>query len=55
MYIQLIHLMGCIHTRNSHKSRIIIRVMELKYYNYIFNQYIIWRVKGTLSVGAFEG
>ena len=33
--------MGCIHTRNSNKNGIIIRVMELKCYIYIFNQSVI--------------
>ena len=46
--------MGCLHTRNSHKSRIIIYVMELKYYIYIFNQSVIWRVKGDPLFAAFE-
>ena len=35
--------MGCIHTRNSNKSTIIICVMELKYYIY---QSVIWHVGG---------
>ena len=42
--------MGCIHTRNSNKSRIIICVMELKYYIYIFNQSIILQVQGLEAI-----
>ena len=32
-------------TRNSNKSRIIICIMELKYYIRIFNQSVIWHVR----------
>ena len=42
--------MGCIHTKNSNKNRIIICVMELKYYLYIFNQSIIWRIRGLEAI-----
>ena len=42
--------MGCIHTSNSNKSRIIIRLMELKYYIYIFNQSVICRVRGLEAI-----
>ena len=38
--------MGCIHTSNSNKSKITIRVMELNYYIDIFNQSVICRVRG---------
>ena len=38
--------MGYIHTSNSNTSRIIIRVMELKYYIYILNLSVICRVRG---------
>ena len=42
MYIHYFNLINsfndCIHTKNSNKSRIIIRAIELKYYIYIFNQ-----------------
>ena len=46
--------MGCIHASNSNKSRITICVMELKYYIYIFNPSVIWRVRGDPSFGALE-
>ena len=46
MYIHLINSIGCIHTSNSNKSRIIIRVMVLKYYPYISNQSVICGVRG---------
>ena len=42
--------MGCIHTRNNNESRIIIRVMEVKYYIYIFNQSVIWRFRGLEAI-----
>ena len=41
--------MGCIHTSDSNKSRIIIRVRELKYI-YIFNQSVICRVRGLEAI-----
>ena len=34
------------HTSNSNKSRIIIRVIVLKYFSYIFNQVVICRNRG---------
>ena len=37
--------MGCIHTSNNNKSRIIICPIELKYYIYIFNQSVICRIR----------
>ena len=46
--------MGCIHTSNSSKSRITIRVMELNYYIDIFNQSVIWRVRGLESFNVIE-
>ena len=42
--------MGCIHTSNSNKSRITIRVKELKYYIDIFNQSIICHVQGLEAI-----
>ena len=42
--------MGCIYTSDSNKSRIIIRVMELKYYMYIFNQSVICRIRGLEAI-----
>ena len=42
--------MGCIHTSNSNESRIIICVKELKYYIYIFNQSVIWRILGLEAI-----
>ena len=42
--------MGCIHTSNSNKSRITIRVMELKYYIAMFNKPVICRVPGLEAI-----
>ena len=42
--------MSCIHTSNSNKSRITIRVMELKYYIDIFNQSVIYRIRGLEAI-----
>ena len=44
--------MGCIHTRK--KSGIIIRVVELNYYIYIFNQSVIWRVRRLEAIRHLE-
>ena len=44
-------------TRNSNKNRMIICVMELKYYIYKFNQSVIWRVQEIEAIrhlGALE-
>ena len=44
IFIQLINQsINCIHTSNGNKSRISIRVMDLKYYIDIFNHFVIWR------------
>ena len=42
--------MGCIHTSNGNKSRISIRVMDLKYYIDIFNHSVIWRNQGLEAI-----
>ena len=47
--------MGCIHARNSNRSRISIRVKELKYYIYIFNHPSFgWHVRGLEAIRHFR-
>ena len=42
--------MGCIPTSNSNKGNLIIRVMELNYYIYMYNQSIICLVRGLEAI-----